>query len=304
MWADEKMITQLNLWWRIGNALCIFFQLFCYFTVGLGIINHNKSISDFGEWLNVIAGASLAVIKLIFLIVNRSEVTAAIDCMAQLNEEIKSEAKNQVEIRQLRNSYFITECVLAFSSLIFTLLFELSVFLQGLFNQPMHLALPATTPMEFHNTRTGFCVTYSIHFIGSTWVACFMSAVDFMVGNIFNQLILNVEMLGHRIRALNRSGIGDRLTTVDPEKDLIRLIQDYQNLQEITHKLNRCFQPFLLASVLLNMVVVTFISIELAIVMNVDPTKALRPVMYLIFMNTTFFYWCWLGHRLDYLVSH
>lgn len=301
MWLDEKQFKKRTWYWIIINKFGLFLQQFCLWTVAISLHLHLGTVSEFGEYLNVCAGASLGLSKMVFLMTYRKEVTELMDSVAELNSKLKEKAQKDMEIRRMRNSYYLLECVLTLSSFIFSMIFEFAVYIQGLLVRPIILRIPSTTPFGFHESLMGFIITYLFQFLGSAWVAMFMCISDFMIGSNYNQLILNVEVMRHELRTLGSGQ--ENLNAIDQKEQFIRIIKEYQYLREIANRFNQCFEPYLLIHVLLTMVVVTFISIELAIVINIDPMSGLRPLMYLIFMNSTFFYWCWLGDRLYQLVN-
>lgn len=308
MWLDETRYVHRTWYWVFGNYSFIFMLSFTFGTFLLGLPNHLSTISDFGGWLNITAGSVIALFKAAFVSFYRVEITAALDIVAGLDAKLKQKATTDLEIRRRRTTYFVVETLLIYSSLAFTVLMAVAVFGQGLTNSPKTLFPLTTTPMGFGETPIGFWVTFLFNGFGCVWGGGVMVSVDLMVGNAFNQLILNVQVMIHELRELGGDSKALEMNEKvaedkEKEKALIRIVQEYQYLRVALQKLNGNFQLLLFGVVLSNMFVLTMVSIELAFVIYEGFGMSLRPGMYFIFMNTAFFYWCWLGQRLSDLVS-
>lgn len=280
---------------------------FAFCTFVLSLPYHQSSLSDFGGWLNITAGTAVAVSKAAFVILHGAEIGESLNLVAALDAKIQLKAQKDDSIRKRREWYFQLETSLSYSALVFTLLMEILIFGQDFMESPNSQFRLSTVPWGLDKSGIGFGFSYTCVVLGGIWGSCLMVSMDLMVGNLFHQIILNVEIMIEEIRALGRDSVLDKeeerlVEDCDKERALVTIVQEYQHLRECLNKLNDTFRPILLLVVISNMIVLTFISIELAIVMHDDPARMVRPGMYFIFMSTAFFYWCWLGQKLSSVV--
>lgn len=268
--------------------------------------NHLTTIVHFGEWLDIFTGTTVALIKTMFIIFRGAEISEALDIVAALDEKIREKALRDDWIRRRREWYFLLETVASYSALGFTLLMGVVVYGIGMIESPID-PFPLA-PIRLGETSFGFWLGYVAMALGCTRGGCIMVTMDFMVGNMYNQIILNLEILIKEIRMLGRESESEKEDDDRREGDyfkeraMIQIVQEYQHLRTCVLKLNNTFQPVLLVIVMSNMLVLTFISMELAMVVNEDLAGTIRPGMFFIFMSMAFFYWCWLGQRLSDVV--
>lgn len=264
----------------------------------LGLTNNKSDIREFGAWLNMTAGALSAAGKTLFVHYYRHELTEFMKRVTRLDEKLQQKSQSDPFVRKMRNRYFILECGLVCSSVFFTALMGVAFYLPSLFKDTISVPPPARIGWDFEESKIGFVVCFVINFVGCVWGGFMIVCLDFFLGNMFNQLILNFKVLVHEIRVLGQS-----VVVVDVKKELIVIIKDYQYLRECVQIFNRDFQPVLLLLVIANTFLLTLISIELALLINVDVSLVLGPAMYFCFQSIPFFYWCWLGQRMSDLVS-
>lgn len=267
--------------------------------------DHLATIVHFGEWLDIFTGTTVALIKTMFIIFRGAEISDALDIVAALDEKIREKALRDDWIRKRREWYFLLETIASNTALGFTILMGVVVYGIGMVESP--IAPFPLAPIRLGETAFGFWLGYVAMALGCTRGGCVMVTMDFMVGNMYNQIILNMEILTKEIRMLERESelekdVEQRDGDYLKERAMVQIVIEYQHLRECVGKLNNTFQPVLLVVIMSNMLVLTFISMELAIVVNEDIAGTIRPGMFFFFMSTAFFYWCWLGQRLSDVV--
>lgn len=307
MHQDVEEHGQRKWFWTFGRNLFFCMLAFAFGTFLSSLSHHQSTLSDFGGWLNITAGTAVAVCKAAFVISHGAEIGESLNLVAALDVNIQRKAKKDESIRERRSWYFQLETCLSYSALAFTLLMEILIFGQDFVESPHSQFRLSTVPWGLDESGIGFGLSYACVVLGGMWGSCLMVSMDLMVGNLFHQIILNVEIMIEEIRTLGRDSALDkgeepRVEECDKEGVFIVIAQEYQHLRECLRKLNDIFRPILLLVVISNMIVLTFISIELAIVMHDDRARMVRPGMYFIFMSTAFFYWCWLGQKLSSVV--
>ena len=252
----------------------------------------------------------MAVYEFLFLHYNRRQFADCLRCVALLGKRIEDKATTDPTIKGLREKYFFSESLFFYTSLVFTLLMGVMVYIPGLMRSEIYLPHPAANPTEVEGflPRASFFVAYLCISWGCTWGGCLIVCVGFFTGNLYSQVILNVQIMAHEIRKCG-SGFSPRNSKTRAgeeakrKADLIVIIQEYQFLRELVNKMSHVFQGLLLALAMSTMFLLTAISIEFALVISVDQMRAVRPAMFFTFMTGPFFYWCWLGQRLHDLVS-
>lgn len=282
---------------------------FILVTFSWGLPNNMGTLGEFSGWMNVTMGVMLAFVKALFLIGYREEISDMLAQFASLDVINQRKGEEDQEIRKLRKSYFVTEITLPLSGIVIVAIMGVLVFGPGLFYTDKLLPPPAATPLDFDGTPIGFWLSYVFVSLGGVWAGFVMVSSDFLVGNLYNQVILNFCIL---VREIQRAGQDSRAPSEKEkwdednrkQKEVIRIIQDYQRLRQLLHKLNMRCNKLLLVVVTSNMFLVTIISIELAFVIHGDLVNAIRPVHFFFLMNVPFFYWCWLGQRMIDLVRN
>lgn len=266
----------------------------------LGFSDSLGSISDFGRWLNLTAGVCTACLKTIFVISYRSEMTEFIECVVKLDRTIMQKAKSDFVIRKWRSQCYVFENLMVYSSLFLNCVMGVAFSVPSLLAEQITIPPPATVPWGIDESQLGLTLYFILFLWGCVWGGCVFVCLEFLLGNMFNQFILNFEIVTHEIQKLGRVAED---SDCDKERKLIEILQDYQYLRVSIQSFNRTFQPILLLLVGSNMVLQTFISIELAIMIKVDTYLAIRSAFYLFFINVPFFYWCCLGQRMSDVVS-
>lgn len=237
--------------------------------------------------------------KFCFIYWKRHELTEIFETMNALSQELRTRGKNDRKIKKLRDFFYVQEMVV----LLFTSIFgvtELSIdFVCVLiFTDPLQLVIPMQ--IEPNKMLTGpsteYWIAYASEWVLIPFVTLVITTCDVMLGNIYNQLILHLEVLQHDIRSLNEE---NQVSTEDMTKKYCEFIQTYQSLQRLNKRFEKCLRPFFINNILGTVLVTTFTCVEMGIMVNVSWKECLKPLLYFLFTSFPFFYWCWLGNRVQ-----
>lgn len=252
-------------------------------------------IPDLGKFINIGAGVSMSCGKLLFLYAKHNQFTALMHQLNAKDEELRKRAHRDARVKKLRGDFFVQEMSVFLLTTIFSSFFVCAMYVQQLFSDPLKLVVPCKAPFSIVAGSVGFWVVYLLQFLVSFFVAMIISAADIMVGNLYNQLILHLEVLHYDLEELN----SDESVTATVFSERIRqFTREYQSIRRVTNACQQCMRPFLINNIVHTLVGVMFCCVEVGIMVNVDITQCLKPVLYFLFLNIPFFYWSWLGNRL------
>lgn len=256
-------------------------------------------ITEWGKFIDVLAGIEMSFAKFCFIYWKRHELTGIFKTMNALSQGLRKRGKNDRKIKKIRDDFYVQEMVV----LLFTSIFgvtELSIdFVCVLiFTDPLQLVVPMQ--IEPNKILTGpsteYWIAYASQWVLIPFVTLVITTCDVMLGNIYNQLILHLEVLQYDIRLLNGN---DDVSTEDMIKKFCEFIKTYQSLQQLNKRFEKCLRPFFINNILGTVLVTTFTCVEMGIMVNVSWMECLKPLLYFLFTSFPFFYWCWLGNRVQ-----
>lgn len=257
-------------------------------------------IPDLGKFLNIFAGVQMSCSRWIFIYWNGDVLTNLLRTMKEKDQELLKLAKTDNYIKKLRSSCFVQEMLVFLVASVFGVVFVFQMYITILFIEPLVLVVPIRAPFDIQPPSGGFWLIYGLQIPMCIFVALLMLAADMMIGNIYNQLILHLEVLRYRMEVLNQN---DTLQPGELGKRFSEFAREYQKLVEINNRCETLLRPFFINNIVATMIAVVFACVEIGIMVNEAPVQCFKPIMYFIFINTPFFYWCWLGTRINERVS-
>lgn len=255
-------------------------------------------IPEWGKFIDIIAGVELSLAKLLFLYWNRDELITLIDLMNVKSLELKERGQHNRHIKDMRDSFYFQEMVVFLFTNAFAILFSVLIYLQVLFERPFQLVVPVS--LDGKEILKGPGRTYWIIYVTQVclcpYVALILTLCDVMIGNIYNQFILHLEVLGHDLRTLD---LDDKASSAVLVAKFSEFSKTYQSLRELNKHCERCMRPFFINNIFATVMATTFSCVEIGIMVNVDPKQCIKPATYFLFISFPFFYWCWLGNRVN-----
>lgn len=231
-------------------------------------------------------------VKWLFMHARQVDLSHLIDELNFKSKELRVRGEQDPEIRKLRNSYYVHEMLVFLCSVGFNVFFVFEMFIQLLFERPRQLIIPATVvPGMVDHYYVSFIVQFSV----SLYVSAVMTSANVMIGNIYNQIIMHLDILHYDCQLLDSD---DFVTPTQLAKRILRLLDNYQSVAALIGRCNNCMRPLFLNDVIAMMTAIIFSCVELGVVINDDVKACARPILYFIFVNLMFLYWCWLGDRL------
>lgn len=274
---------------------------FICFAIGLAITlsgyPREFDIPEWGKFIDILAGVLLSLAKCIFLYYRRHELIDLIQLMDRKSQDLKRRGQGDPEIKKMRDTFYVQEMVVFLFTTVFGFIFLVLIFMQVLFTKPLQLVVPMAWKNEI---VTGPSAVYWTVYLAECFLCPFVAVVittcDVMIGNLYNQFILHLEVLHYDMLVL------DGMSYVTPNlmaKKYAEFSQTYQSLLDLNKHCEKCMRPFFINNVLATVLATTFSCVEVGIMINVDPKECLKPFMYFLFITFPFFYWCWLGNRIN-----
>lgn len=259
-------------------------------------------IPEWGKFIDILAGVQVSFVKMLFLYYQRNDLSELIQLMNVKSQELRRRGKSDREIKRLRDSFYLQEMVVLLFTTIFGSIFLFLIFMQVLFVKPLQLVIPMSVDLNEIVTgpSTTYWILYGIQCFLCPYVALVMTLCDVMIGNVYNQLILHLEVLDYDLRQFDKDDSATSLTIV---KKFCEFTEAYESLRQLNKRCEACMRPFFINNVLATVMATTFSCVEVGIMINVDPEACLKPFMYFLFITFPFFYWCWLGNRVTEKVN-
>lgn len=256
-----------------------------------------RDIPEWGKFIDILAGIEVSLAKWLFLYWKRDDLTAIIQLMNQKSEELKKRGKTDRRIKRTCNNFYVSEMAVLLFTNVFGMTFLILIFLQVLFARPLQLVVPVSVDMKeiLIGPSSIYWTAYAIECFLCPFVALVMTLCDVMIGNIYNQLILHMEVLAYDLRALDND---ERASPELIVGKFCNFSQAYHSLRELNKRFEECMRPFFINNILATVLATTFSCVEVGIMINVDPKQCFKPMLYFLFISIPFFYWCWLGSRL------
>lgn len=278
----------------------------CYL-IGISIVISGRprefDVPEVGKFIDIFAGVEMSFAKLAVLYYKRTEITELIMMLNNASLDLKTRAANEQGIKDLRDSYYFLEMALLIFTNFFAMVFQSIIFIQVLFETPIILVVPVS--LNNQDLLTGPSTIYWAFYLAECYLCPFIAIVmtlcDVMIGNLYNQIILHLQVLSHDLQSLDQD---DGVSEFVLELKFKEFATTYQSLHILTAKCEKCMRPFFINNVLATVLATTFSCVEVGIMINVDPIQCIKPIMYFLFITIPFFYWCWLGNRLSEEVSN
>lgn len=269
------------------------------FALALSGYQRDWDIPEWGQFIDVLAGIEVGFVKLCFIYWKRHELTAIIQMMNGYSMELRTRGNQEREIKRLRDYFYMQEMVVFLFTSFFGVFVLIVLHLQAVFiSDPKGLVVPVDAILT--GSRKGYWTVYACQCVLCPFVGLVMTSCDAMIGNIYNQLILHLEVLHHDITALDEA---NDVTSELMEEKFCEFIRTYQSLRQLNKRFDHCMEPYFINNVLATVFATTFTCVEMGIMVNVDLMKCVKPFMYFLFTIFPFFYWCWLGNRVNEKVN-
>lgn len=284
--------VQLKNWWRISIGLLAYTYSFVCLFSGFPLI---QNIPDLGKFLNILAGVSMSFGKWLFLYGKRNQFVAIMHQLNAKDDQLRKRANMDERVRKLRGDFYVQEMFVFILTTVFSCIFLAAMYGQVLLCNPLQLVVPTKAPFDMEPGSEGYWVIYSMQFAVSIFVTLFIAAADMMIGNLYNQLTLHLEVIHYDLELLDADS---SVTSEEMYMKFCQFTREFQTIQVLVNDFQRCMRPFLINNIVATMVGSTFCCVELGIMVNVDITECVKPAFYFVFLNIPFFYWSWLGNRL------
>lgn len=289
--------THSSFWQRLhGPVSCFVFLL-------LTILSFPSDLSDPSavvKGVDILMGVELCAALLVFIRSKNQRLLAILSELNDQNQRFLQRGECDGFIKQLCASYFATELTIQIGSVAFTFCSMVLIYLQMLTVPPYELLLNMqliVTVVPFSNV---FWFSICLQFAVTLHMGIFLSSSMFMIGNIYNQLILHLEVLDHDIQLFEQRG------SVSPEEAFQQFRQFIITYRSLVGQLNTgkaLMRGLFINNITVNMMCIVLACIEFAIVFQEDPQMTFRILFYFALLSILFFYWCHLGNRLAEKVS-
>lgn len=254
-------------------------------------------IPEWGKFIDILAGVELSIAKTCFLYWKGYQITDLVQLMDKKNQEVKERGKNEKDIKEIRDFFYFQEMTIFVFTCGFGAVFLILIFIQVLFKDPVELVIPMSP--DFGELLLGssktFWFVYATQCFLCPFVAVVIQLCDVMIGNLYSQFIMHLDVLNYDLRMLDET---EGLSPGMVKKRFCDASKTYQSLLQLNQHCESCMRPFFINNVFATVIATTFSCVEIGIMMNVDPEQCLKPVMYFLFITFPFFYWCWLGNRI------
>lgn len=280
-------------WFRITLCCSVYILSFFFLISGASTIS---TIPDLGQFCDIFAGVEMSFAKWLFMYLNWKQLAELIQLMNDKDVELHSRAISDNWIKSIRANYYFHEMFLFILSMLFSFIFISVMYLQVLLIDPVELVVPSQMPFDISFGTVGFWYVHFSQALVSFFVAFFNTSADILFGNIYSQLILHLEVLNYDFKLLNEN---TAITSTEMLQTCKRLISSYQSLRQLSRKCEKCLEWFFINNIVSTMVAMTFSCVELGIMIGNDLSQCVKPFLFFVFINIPFFYWCWLGHRLQ-----
>lgn len=250
---------------------------------------------EFAMCLNTIMGWQIAFGQIFFINWKSDDLMDIFQGLNSMDRMLMKRGESDLFLKRIRNSYYVSEMFLMIFGLVLMILSVTLYFLQIPFIEPVELLLNMQLLMDLQPFSYLFWLSYFLQLIAMLHLGVCISTPMFMIGNIYSQLILHIEVLDYDIEMLDE----DEAAT--SEEMLIKFrefIITYQALVELLNKCRSCMRWLFINLIVANMIVITVSCIEFTIAIHGNSTECFRPFCYFIFISLLFFYWCRMGNRL------
>lgn len=256
-------------------------------------------IPEWGKFIDIMAGVYVSMAKVYFLYWKRHQLIDLINLMNEKSQMLRERGKQDAGVKKLRDAAYIQEMLVMMFTVIFGPFFLVLIFTQVLFASPLQLVIPFAPSLKadlVDGTSKLYWPVYLAECFLCPFIALVMTLCDMMVGNIYNQLILHLEVLHHDFITLGEKRNATESYLV---KKVCEFARTYRSLRQLNDQCEICMRPFFINNVAATILATTFSCVEVGIMINVNPWDCLKPFMYFLFISFPFFYWCWLGNRLS-----
>lgn len=252
-------------------------------------------IPAIGKFLDIFAGVETSFVKWLFLFYNRHSLQDLIQILNGRSQALQKRGKTDPEIQRMRNQAYFLEMTVSVFAFLFCLFFVIVIYLEGLFYDPIDLVVPAFYFLDLNYHTKLFWAIYIIEIALTFCSASVITLTDLMIGNLYNQIILNLEVLNYDLKVLD-----EKVSVSSAElMEKFRVIaMEFQSLRQLNTLCEECMRPLFINNITATMVGVVFSCVEVGIMVNLDKVRCIKPFVLFVFLNTIIFYWCWLGNRL------
>lgn len=274
----------------------IFSNFYIYYFAATGYPSSMDDISELGRYVAMVAGLEICAAKVVFLFCKDSKLKFVLQTMNEKSQELMLRAVDDDYLLKLRNTYYVKELGLFVVSFAANSCCLLVIYTQAFSSSPPVLLLPVKGPI----IQNQMYVEFFIQLVVCVYHFVIMIGLNFIIGNLYNQLILHLEVLHYDCKLLEVEDFGSDKEFFDK---LIELSKKYQSIVHLNKMCGDCFRPLFLHDTLTSMVSAAFCCVEIGIVINRDVLSCLKPLLCFVIVQFMFFYWCWMGDRLSQEVS-
>ena len=287
IFSDEESVYK-----RIGKALWIGLNNVYLFYCCFQQFDPNGGILDTGKFINLLVGVTLSFTKTLFVWFHRKDILTTMARLEGRATRRQDKFKESPEIQEICERFFVKQRNFLFCVPSFELPMMTFVLFESMFPEPKKLVLG-----DYKGVLGSphYYITNVLQFISSSYTDMNFLVTDLLVGGIYLEVVKELDIIRHELLELSQK---HPVSTEAKHQRLRQIILSYQEVTSIQRDFTGHLTGFLGTYLGCVLFVFTFVCVELAILMNENPSHAAEPFFYLIFMNVNLFYWCWLGNLL------
>lgn len=240
MWADADELPGKSRWFKFVNLLTN-----CGHLILVAVMLANLIVAEV-HWVTrvenccIFLGAVMISTKALFYWWKRGEITQVIRRVNEKNWALREKARRDPVVRQLRRRFYLQEMLITIPFLFNADFLIFVMILKPFFSRHPALPCPALFPFDTTPFGAGFWVAYAYQSVNILLMSTMYALSDTTIGNNYNQIVLNFDVLNHELRQLGHADEGK--VPQQPESPsefqraikgkLIEIIEEYQSLTE------------------------------------------------------------------------
>lgn len=293
-WCYPKTVG----WFRFqGCVSCLMYVLLNLLSMPL---DWTKNPSQFCKSLDTALGMQICGAYLLFMHFNGDQIMAIFGDLNSLNQLLMARGAQDEHIKRIRNYYFHTEMITASNSILLLVISTTLVFVQIACFEPHQLLNDFSLVMIIQPHSTYFWIFFVLQIVITLSMSIFLPLSMIMIGNVYNQLILNLEVLDYDIQSLD---LNETLSLDEALAQFRIFTLTYLSIVDLLTRSKMIMRKLFLVNTTINIISIVLACTEFAIDFEEGILTYIRPLFYFLFLSFMLFYWCELGHRMASKVS-
>lgn len=241
--------------------------------------------------MNLFIGILYSNLRYLFVLFNREGIHKIILQIDEKAQVLRDRSKDEPEVGQICEKYYKRQRVFFLSCPTFEFINCTIILLEAVLVEPLGFVM-GDLPVDPGSLK--FYFVNAVLYITVIFTDCNYIFTDLMLGGLFMEIAKLLEVVHYDLKQI----VGRGLNSDQKQEKLIEVIKNYQEVERIQKELSGIISWFLgvfLAGIL---ILITFVCVELSIVINESTSDCFEPAFYLLFVQINLFYWCWLGNKL------